>query len=170
MTVGQLGMKHPSLAGMVEAVKVAISREGMHRRFTGTAVTFMRRCAEFVLKQKASEMIRLQSKTFHRFKRILIFDSTSWDIHPALRTILPGYGGGASDANCKVQACYEYKGGELAFFEITAGTIPDNVYTAQLTAHLQPEDLILSLILAISIRRRCGISIGSVHTFSAGFL
>lgn len=143
MTVGQLGMKHPSLAGMVEAIKVAISREGMHRRFTSTAVAFMRRCAEFVLKQKASEMIQLQSKIFHRFKRILIFDSTSWDIHPALRTILPGYGGGASDANCKVQACYEYKGSELAFFEITAGTIPDNLYTAQLTSHLQPGDLIL---------------------------
>jgi hypothetical protein len=80
MTVGQLGMEHPSLAGMVEAVKVAISREGMHRRFTDTAVAFMRRCTEFVPKQKASEMIRLQSKILQHFKRILIFDSTGWDI------------------------------------------------------------------------------------------
>lgn len=143
MTVGQLGMKHPSLAGMVEAIKVSISREGMHRRFTGTAVAFMRRCAEFVLKQKASEMIRLQSKILQHFKRILIFDSTSWDISPTLRDVLPGYGGGASDANCKVQACYEYKSGELAFFEITAGTVPDNVYTAQLTSYLHKGDLIL---------------------------
>lgn len=136
-------MKHPSLAGMVEAIKVAISREGMHRRFTGTAVAFMRRCAEFVLKQKASEMIQLQSKILQHFKRILIFDSTSWDINPALRDVLPGYGGGASDANCKVQTCYEYKGGELMFFDITAGTNPDNSYTCQLTSHLHPGDLIL---------------------------
>src|SRR4030042_515782 len=57
MTVGQLGIKHPSLAGMVEAIKVKISREGMHRRFTGTAVAFMRRCSEFVLRPKASEIM-----------------------------------------------------------------------------------------------------------------
>jgi hypothetical protein len=96
-------MKHPSLAGMVEAIKVKISREGMHRRFTGTAVAFMRRCSEFVLKQKASEMIRLQSKILLHFKRILIFDSTSWDISPELRDVLPGSGGAASDASCKLQ-------------------------------------------------------------------
>jgi hypothetical protein len=143
MTVGQLGMKHPSLAGMVEAMKVSISREGMHRRFTGTAVVFMRRCAEFVLKQKASEMVRLQSKILRHVKRILIFDSTRWDISPALRDVLPGYGGGASEANCKVQACYEYMSGELMFFDVMAGTVPDNGYTAHLTSHLQPGDLFL---------------------------
>lgn len=128
---------------MVEAIKVAISREGMHRRFTGTAVAFMRRCAEFVLKQKASEMIRLQSKILQHFNRILIFDSTSWDISPALKDVLPGCGGGASEANCKVQACYEYKSGELSFFEITDGITPDNAYTCQLTSHLRHGDLIL---------------------------
>jgi hypothetical protein len=143
MTVGQLGMKHPSLAGMVEAIKVSMSREGMHRRFTSSAVAFMRKCADFVLKQKASEMVRLQSKILRYFKRILIFDSTSWDISPVLKDVLPGYGGEASEANCKVQACYEYKSGELRFFEITAGTVPDNVYTAQLTSHLQKGDLVL---------------------------
>src|SRR5208337_4479292 len=143
MTVGQLGMKHPSLAGMVEAIKVAISREGMHRRFTGTAVAFMKRCAEFVLKQKTSEMIRLQSKILQYFNRILIFDSTGWNISPALRDLLPGCGRGASKANCKVQGCYEYKSGELTFFEITDGITPDNAYTCQLTSHLRHGDLIL---------------------------
>lgn len=136
-------MKHPSLAGMVEAIKAVISREGMHRRFTAKAVAFMRRCAEFVLKQKTSEMIHLQSKILQYFKRILIFDSTGWDVSPELRNVLPGYGGGASDANCKVRTCYEYKSGELMFFEITAGTNSDNAYTSQLTAHLRPGDLVL---------------------------
>lgn len=143
MTVGQLGMKHPSLAGMVEAIKVRISREGMHRRFTGTAVTFMRRCSEFVLKQKASEMIRLQSKILLHFKRILIFDSTSWDISPELRDVLPGSGGAASGASCKLQVCYEYKRGELSFFEILPGITPDNGYTSQLPDHVQRGDLLL---------------------------
>jgi len=88
--MGQLGMKHPSLAGMVDAMKVKISREAMHRRFTDTAVAFMRRCAEFVITQKATQMIRIQSKILSHFRRVLIYDSTSWDISPELKNVLPG--------------------------------------------------------------------------------
>lgn len=132
MTVGQLGMKHPSLAGMVEAIKAGISREGMHRRFSETAAAFMKRCADYILKQKISAIIPLKSNLLEHFKRILIFDSTSWDIHPNLRNVLPGSGGMASDANCKLQACYEYKCGELRFFEIQPGIAPDSAYTSQL--------------------------------------
>ena len=34
MTVGHVGMKHPSLAGMVSAISVPMTREAMHARFT----------------------------------------------------------------------------------------------------------------------------------------
>jgi hypothetical protein len=54
MTVGQLGMKHPSLASMVEAIKVKMSREGMHRRFSVGAVAFMKRCSDCIVNQKIS--------------------------------------------------------------------------------------------------------------------
>ncbi len=143
MTVGQLGMKHPSLAGMVEAIRVAISREAMHYRFTAAATAFMKKCLDYVLMQKVSVMVSLEANLLHYFKRILIVDSTSWDISPKLRDVLPGSGGEASEANCKVQACYEYKQGELSFLELTSGITPDNAYTAQLPEHLQRGDLIL---------------------------
>lgn len=143
MTVGQLGMKHPSLTGMVEAIKMAISREGLHRRFSVSAVAFMKKCAEFVLKQKASELIHLRSDILQQFKRILIFDSTGWDVNSELRNVLPGSGGGASDANCKVQACYEYKSGSLDFFDIQPGIVTDNAYTSRLASHLQRGDLLI---------------------------
>jgi len=143
MTVGQLGMKHPSLAGMVEAIRVSLSREAMHYRFTAAAVAFMKACTEFVLMQKVSAMAPLQASLLKHFKRILIFDSTSWDISPKLKDVLPGSGGGASEANCKMQVCYEYKRGELSFFELTSGITPDGAYTAHLPGHLQRGDLIL---------------------------
>jgi len=157
MTLGQLGMKHPSLAGMVEAIKAGISREGMHRRFSETAAAFMKRCADYILKQKISAIIPLKSKLLDHFKRILIFDSTSWDIHPNLRNVLPGSGGMASDANCKLQACYEYKGGELRFFEIQPGIAPDNAYTSRLPVQLQHGDLILIDLGYFSIKTFRGI-------------
>lgn len=106
MTVGQLGMKHPSLAGMVEAIKNGMSREGMHRRFSDAAVAFMKKCSEFILVQKTSAMIPLQTKLLQHFNRLLIFDSTGWDINSRLKDVLPGSGGGASSANCKLQVCY----------------------------------------------------------------
>ena len=143
MTVGQLGMKHPSLAGMVEAIRISVSREAMHYRFTKTAVAFMKACSEFVLMQKVSAMAPLQGSLLKYFNRILIFDSTSWDISPKLKDVLPGSGGGASEANCKMQVCYEYKRGELSFFELTTGITPDGAYTANLPGHLQRGDLIL---------------------------
>jgi len=143
MTVGQLGMKHPSLAGMVEAIRISLSREAMHYRFTEAAVAFMKVCSEFVLMQKVTAMAPLQGSLLKYFNRILIFDSTSWDISPKLKDVLPGSGGGASEANCKMQVCYEYKRGELSFFELTSGITPDGAYTAHLPGHLQQGDLIL---------------------------
>lgn len=136
-------MKHPSLAGMVEAIRVSLSREAMHYRFTENAVAFMKTCVEFVLMQKVSTMAQLQTSLLKHFKRILIFDSTSWDISPKLKDVLPGSGGEASDANCKMQVCYEYKRGQLSFFELTSGITPDGAYTAHLPGHLQRGDLIL---------------------------
>ncbi len=79
----------------------------MHRRFTEAAVNFLKKCVEFILKQKTTAMLSLQSALFEHFNRILIFDSTSWDISSKLKDVLPGFGGSASNANCKVQACYE---------------------------------------------------------------
>jgi len=165
MTIGQLGMKHPSLAAMVEAVKLAMSREGMHRRFTAPAVAFMKRCAAFVLKQKTSEMIRLQSNLLQYFKRILIFDSTSWDIDANLKDVFRGSGGGASDAQCKVQACYEYTSGELMLFEITAGTHPDSTYLGQLPSQLKPGDLLL-----FDLGYFCVRTLRDISTIGAFFL
>lgn len=101
LTVGQLGMKHPSLAAMVEAIKVKMSREGMHRRFSVSAIEFMRRCSDFILNQKISAITSIRADLLRYFKRILIFDSSSWDIDPKLKNVLPGCGGSASEANCK---------------------------------------------------------------------
>lgn len=136
-------MKHPSLAGMIEAMKVDMSRAGMHRRFSAAAVAFMKTCSEYVLRQKLSSCAFIQSKLLRPFNRILIFDSSSWGVHPALKAIFPGSGGNASEANCKLQVCYEYKRSVLNFFEILPGNTPDNAYAAYLPKHVQRGDLLM---------------------------
>jgi hypothetical protein len=143
MTVGQGGMKHPSLAGMVDAINAAMTREALHARFTQKAEAYLETCLKYALKQRLDGTSVLQAGLLDRFRRVLIFDSSSWDVDPQLADVLPGSGGGASAANCKLQASYEYKHGELGLFRIDPGTRPDNAYTSQLPFLLQPGDLAL---------------------------
>ena len=143
MTIGQLGMKHPSLVGMVTAIEARISRVALHYRFSKSAADFLFKCLQFVLKQKFSHSGVIDTKLLRPFRRILLVDSSSWDISEKLRNVLPGSGGAASAANCKLQTVYDYKSGELEFLDVTAGTVPDNRYTEHLPSMLQKGDLLL---------------------------
>ena len=143
MAVGQLGMKHPSLAGMVAAIEARISRVGLHHRFTAAAAAFLFKCLGFVLQQKCLRAGGLDTKLLRPFSRVLLADSSSWDVNEKLSLIFPGSGGAASAANCKLQVVYDYKSGELQFLEENAGTIPDNKYTGRLPALLKKGDLLL---------------------------
>lgn len=131
MVVGQMSMVHPSLSGMVEAVRVNISRVALHLRFTAQAAEFLLACLKMVLEYSVRPA-RITPSALDAFKRVHIFDSSSWDINPGLKHVLPGSGGGASDANCKLQAGYEYKSGSLVFFAVTEGIKPDQAYSNRL--------------------------------------
>ena len=143
MTFGQASIKHPSLSGMVGVLDACITREALHYRFTDTAVSFLKKCLQFALQQKLA-IASVSPALLEFFPHLLIVDSSSWDIASGLRHILPGSGGGASQANCKIQLGYEYKRGEFSFFEITPGTLPDNRYTDNLISNLAKNDLLIT--------------------------
>lgn len=144
ITFGQLGLVHPSLAGMVTSITAKMSRIALHYRFTAQAVAFLHKCLLFVLQQKTRQTMPIHSHRLKPFKRIMIFDSSSWAIDPHFSSILPGAGGFTSSATCKVQAAYEYKQGLLCFSEVMPGTKQDNVFTDKLPELLQQGDLALT--------------------------
>jgi len=141
MTIGQLGMSHPSLGGMVTALESRISRVALHYRFSAAAAAFLLKCLHFVLTQKIDRLGQIDTTLLRPFRRILIADSSSWDVSEKLRTVLPGSGGAASAANCKLQVVYDFLHGVLEFLEVTAGTVPDNRYTDHLPTLMQKGDL-----------------------------
>lgn len=143
MVVGQMSMVHPSLSGMAEAVRAKISRVALHLRFTAQAAEFLLACLKMVLEYSVRPA-RITPSALDAFKRIHIFDSSSWDINPGLKQVLPGSGGGASDANCKLQAGYEYKSGSLGFFAVTEGIKPDQAYSNRLVDFVEKDDLMLT--------------------------
>jgi len=144
MTFGLAGMSYPSLAAMVDSIKIRISREALHYRFTAAAVMFMKKCVTVVLQKKADALHKIDANMVRHFKKIHIVDSTSWDIHPSLKSVFPGSGGGASVANCKVQLCYEYIQGIFSFFEVLSGIHPDSRYSATLPDRMQRGELLIA--------------------------
>lgn len=144
MTFGLVGMKLPSLGGIAVALDCVISRVAFHKRFTTSAVTFMSSCLNVVLHSKIQGIVPLRTEFFDFFQRIILFDSSSWGIHKALRWFYPGPGGNGSAAHCKLQLGYDYKNGKFIAFEITAGTRSDNNYTHKLPEYIKAGDLLLT--------------------------
>jgi len=128
---------------MVTAIEAKITRVALHYRFSKEAAAFLLKCLQFVLKQNVSGIGTIGTKLLRPFRRVLLVDSSSWDVSEKLRNILPGSGGAASAANCKLQTVYDYKRGELEFLDVTAGTVPDNRYTDHLPGMLHQGDLLL---------------------------
>lgn len=141
MTVGHVGMKHPSLAGMIDAVSVSMTREAMHARFTSQAEAFLETCLQYALNQSVEADRPIETALLDPFRRVLIFDSSSWDVDPHLAAAFPGSGGDASTANCKLQIGYEYKYGGLGFFKVDPGINPDNAYTTHIPPVMKSNDL-----------------------------
>jgi len=129
---------------MVQAIEAKLSREALHQRFTPQAVLFMRDCLDKALLQKFTPPKSLNPALLRPFRRVLIFDSSCWDVDPKLKAVLPGSGGGASEANCKLQAGYEFTRGELGFFQVSSGIKPDQAYSPKLPDLVAKDDLVLS--------------------------
>ena len=83
-------------------------------------------------------------KFLKKFNQVFLIDSSSWDIDSKLANVLPGSGGSASIANCKLQAFYEYRRGIVSFFEIIPGINPDNKYTREIPDKIKANDLVLT--------------------------
>jgi hypothetical protein len=104
----------------------------------------MRDCLDHALRQKITPPPPLDAALLRPFRRVLIFDSSGWDVDPGLRAALPGAGGTALSANCKLQAGYEYKRGSLGFFEVTPGIRPDQAHSPSLPGLASEGDLVLA--------------------------
>lgn len=143
MTVGQAALIHPSLAGLVEAIQGKISRIALHGRFTRQAAEFLLSCLGLTLDHSARSA-GITPAALRAFPRVHIFDSSSWNIDPDLKSVFKGCGGpGASGAGCKLQAGYEFKTGTLGFFSVSKGAQPDQTHGKNLVPFVGKGELML---------------------------
>jgi hypothetical protein len=152
MVLGKAAMKHPSLASMVDLMGAGMSREALHQRFTQQAERFMDECLKWVLGRLRATCV-VQTPLLRIFKRVMIVDSTGWEVAEGLAEELPGSGGSSSTASCKLQVCLEYLSGQVSFLKPGPGNVADNTFGAQLPMLLQAGDLLLADLGYFCIKR-----------------
>lgn len=101
---------------------VAISKQSLHARFNASSVQFLKAIAVKLLSIRLMPLSScLQGLDF--CKRILILDSTSFQLPDCYSGVYRGWGGDASKAGIKVHLCYDLKAmGELNFEVQSAAT------------------------------------------------
>jgi len=120
---------------------VAITKQGVGGRFTEGAVKFVQSLIGNQLSHQVNHSIN--TGWFKLFKRVLIKDSTKFDVSENLAKQLPGFGGNASKAGICIQYEFDIKAGEVSDLTITPGNVPDNKNTSQTIGSVRKGDLII---------------------------
>jgi len=132
-----------SLGHVIFFLQSMVSRPGLHKRFNKYSVIFAQKVLQKIILKRVMLDEKLNINGLNEFSNVFIIDSSSWDISENLKWIFPGCGGSASDANCKLQFCYDYLTGEIYIYEDCHGRYPDQKYSINLLQIVNPLSLFL---------------------------
>ncbi len=107
---------------------VHISKQSLQERFNTQATDFMKRMVEHALSKK----LQLKKEAITcSFTRIVISDSTVFQLPAEYSNTYKGHGGGASQAGIKNQYCFDLLKQEILDITIQDSVIPDSQYAIQ---------------------------------------
>jgi len=149
LTVFTFGMSlygTPSLNELVGLLKLVapeleISREGLYQRINDEAVRFFESLLSVVGKLEVPGDLELP--VLAGFKRILIFDSTAFQLPETLAPYFKGYGGSASEAGIKILFGYDLKSARF-FYVVLNGTDTDHLIRNGVIGEIGAGDLEIS--------------------------
>jgi hypothetical protein len=121
--------------------KVDITKQGVDQRYTVGAIKYVQSLIGELLSHQISHSIDLG--WFKLFERVLIKDSTKFDVSENLAKQLPGFGGNASKAGVSIQYEFDIKSGEVNDLSITPANRPDTRDTSETIHKVRKGDLII---------------------------
>lgn len=119
---------------------IEIRKQSLQERFNEPASDFMKQMVEHALSKK----LELDKKGIEcRFKRIIINDSTVFQLPQEYADRYKGFGGGASKAGIKNQYCFDLLSQQIIDITVQEGTTADCKYPLQdlRASDLRLEDL-----------------------------
>lgn len=152
LTVFTFGMSiydTPSLNDLVGllnlvAPRLEITRQGLHERINECAVAFFEKMLAWSISLKLPQRLSKEIQTLcPHFQRILILDSTSFQLPPTLARYFRGSGGGGSQAAVKILFGYDFKAGHF-FYRLSDGVKHDHLSDCGFLQKITAGDLEIS--------------------------
>jgi len=135
----------PSLQQIVKEApaehSITLSKQGLDSRFSSASVAF----SKSLLEEAIATQI-LDTHTFNSleiFNRILIKDSTKFNIHDLLKNEFPGSGGSGSEAGVSIQFEYDLQTGKITDLDLQAQSKNDSKDASSKQDKIQKYDLII---------------------------
>jgi hypothetical protein len=120
---------------------LTISRQGLHERINEKAVEFFEYMLSVALELQIPRTLNIKG-ILKNFERVLILDSTSFELPENLAEVFKGSGGDASEAAVKIQFCYDLKSAHF-YYLLQDGVSADNKYANGFVNHVREGDLII---------------------------
>jgi len=120
---------------------VDISRQGIDQRYSTGAIKYVQALIGEAFAHQITKSIDVG--WFKLFNRILIKDSTKFDVSGNLAKQFPGFGGGASKAAVSIQYEFDIKGGEVPDLNITPANRTDSKDASATIHKVKKGDLII---------------------------
>jgi hypothetical protein len=121
--------------------KVKISKQGIDNRYNAEAIKYVQSLIGEALSNQVKPSI--EAGWSKLFNRILIKDSTKFDVSENLAKKLPGFGGSASKAGVCIQYEFDLKSGDVNDLAITAANRPDSKDSSETIDKVKKGDLAL---------------------------
>lgn len=119
-----------------------VSKQGLDNRFSQASVEFSKQLLEDALNNQFRE-INPMVDLLQFFKRVLIKDSTRFDVDKTLKEHFPSYGGKTSEAGVSIQLEYNLKTGKIHDLEIQSSLDRDSVDALKKLDQIEAGDLII---------------------------
>ncbi len=120
---------------------VLLSPAGLNRRFNSASVSFFRTVFTTLLQAKIGGLSKISHALSAHFERILILDSTTFQVPDRFASIYPDAGGYSHRAGVKIQLEYDLLSGEFSDVKIEPGKRIDQAYGATQTDMAQKNEL-----------------------------
>ncbi len=130
---------------------IEIQKQSLHERFNKHALYFLKRALEKMLERQLGQEF-LRPDDFKGFKRILIKDSTCFQIDESLAQCYPGSGGGGSDASIRIQFEYDVLSGKINDLSVNAFNRQDATDSLATVEMTREGDLIIRDLAYMSLK------------------
>jgi hypothetical protein len=120
---------------------LSITRQSLHERFNANAVFFLKSVLETLLRRKFT--FPPDPDKIKKYRRVLIKDSTCFQLPETMKEAYPGSGGKGSGAAVRIQFEYDILSGSLLDLNITAFNRQDATDSIETADHISEGDLVI---------------------------